>query len=474
MSRQYKMQMSVDLQTIHPEVTGSCILVVIRFPNGEKYKLLVDCGLFQEPNHLQLNEEPFPFKAENLDAVLVTHNHIDHIGRLPCLTRHGYCAPIMATEITAELIPTALGDTYKILATNARLKKTKPIYSQNDVQKTVRLIEGYPYEKPIKLHEHIDCCFLENGHVVGAGMILLQIKYPGEQDINFLFTGDYKRQNYFTGVAQLPEWVKKLPLHVVCESTYGEKSRNCKTIKCFKQNVANEIINGNSVVIPVFAFERGQVIFSVLKQIQEEYGITFPVFADSKLLFNYTQRFIRLSKQYFCEERCFFMPKYLTWVTTYTRAKFMQEDGAKVFVVTSGMGSMGPAQTYIPNFIVRGDASIHFTGYQCENTLGRTLQDEKGNFVKINGQMLKRRAQLYFTGEFTGHAKPTEIRDELLKELKACRTISLNHGTYKAEEDFAKFLISSNICKSVNILDRTNVFRFNAWGVTKVFPSKFS
>ena len=122
----------VDVMAVHKEVTGSCILNVIKFPDGTTKKVLIDCGLFQEPNYLELNKT-LPFKPENIDYVIVTHNHVDHVGRLPLLVKNGYRGKIYTSMDTSILIRHALADSYKVIRQKAKLANEKCLYSEKDV-----------------------------------------------------------------------------------------------------------------------------------------------------------------------------------------------------------------------------------------------------------------------------------------------------------------------------------------------------
>ena len=216
----------VDVIALHKEVTGSCILNIVKFPDGNTKKIIVDCGLFQEMDYSELNKN-LPFDAGDIDYVVVTHNHVDHTGRLPLLVKNGYRGNIHMSYSTSKLIPNALEDSYKVLKNKSKMANEPQLYSDSDVEETLKLVKGHPFEEAIWLDDNIKLTFFMNGHLPGAIIVLMQIKYRDCSDkyyenINLLFTGDYNNRNIFFDVKPLPKWVYQLPITIVQESTYGD------------------------------------------------------------------------------------------------------------------------------------------------------------------------------------------------------------------------------------------------------------
>lgn len=230
-----KCRFYADVMAMNEGVTGSCNFVTVKFPSGETLRFVAECGLFQEREYNELNSI-LPFNAENVEFSLVTHVHIDHIGRLPYMVKKGFCKPIYATETTCKLLPLALADSFKVLKSASKRNNDKCLYSDIDVDKTLSLLKPCQYNETIKVHNNVSVTFLNNGHIVGAALILVQISYPGYEDINLLFTGDYNNKNIFFDIHPIPEWILQLPLTVIQESTYGNMNSNIIT-KCFKENI---------------------------------------------------------------------------------------------------------------------------------------------------------------------------------------------------------------------------------------------
>ena len=136
----------VDLMAVHSEVTGSCNLVIVKYPDGETTRFIVDCGLFQEKEYSQYNKD-FPFEAKNIEFALVTHNHVDHIGRLPLLMKKGFEGKIYTTKATQVLSRYALADSYKVLKDVAKRNHEPQLYSETDVDKTKEHIVGFDFEE---------------------------------------------------------------------------------------------------------------------------------------------------------------------------------------------------------------------------------------------------------------------------------------------------------------------------------------
>lgn len=467
-----KCQFYVDIMAMHPEVTGSCNLVIIKFPDGTTKRIAVDCGLFQEREYSRLNST-LPFIAENLDICLVTHVHVDHIGRLPYLVKCGYRGPIYATEATCKLLPLALGDSYKVLNSVAKRENVKCLYSEGDVDLTFQQIKPCVYGRTFQADENVKVTFFNNGHLVGAALILLQISYPGQEDINILFTGDYNNKNLFFDVDELPDWVKNLPITVVQESTYGDMD-STEITYCFKENVLKCISNNGTVVALVFSLGRSQEILYVLKEMQDsgELDVNVPIYFDGNLAVRYTDLYTKgvLGIRKDMED---FLPRNMQIVDKMSRSDILNDINSKIIVTSSGTGSYGPAQVYLPKYLTRENTLIQFTGYTMEGTLGYRLKTaQKDDVVEIGGLLVKKKAEVEYTTEFSAHAKADEMID-FLKKFKDLRFVMVNHGETSTKSSFARRILNEVDTKEVGILGEEYFFRIDHYGLVKTLPSKF-
>ena len=467
-----KLRTYVDVMALHNEVTGSCNFIVVKMPTKETFRIAVDCGLFQERVNTIYNKE-FPFDVEKLDYVLITHNHIDHIGRLPHLIKKQYSGSIYCSKPTKMLIPLALGDSYKLTKELYRSLNTEMPYSFDDVLETQKRLKEVDFDKTIALNRYIKVTFFRNGHLPGAALILIQIQFEDEDAINLLFTGDYNNKNIFFDVPELPDWVKELPLTIIQESTYGNMESS-EMIPCFRNNVSKKIKDGGTVIIPAFSLGRSQEILKTLRTMQDdgELDPNIPVYLDGNLAINYT--ILYLNKELdLRDDSDDFLPYDTTFVCKDIRDEILNSVEPKIVVTTSGSGSYGTAPLYLKHYIGDNKALIHFTGYLFEESFGRTLKDTPdGEFVKIGGELEEKKAQVEFTAEYSAHAKADEMI-EFLKKFKNLKAVLVNHGEPKTKEIFAKRIAKEVSVKSVAILNRDNLFRISPWGIVKSIPTEF-
>lgn len=467
----------VDVMALHKEVTGSCILNNIHFPNGTTKKVLIDCGIFQEMDYLELNKS-LPFDASNIDYVIVTHNHVDHTGRLPFLVKKGYRGKIHMSYDTSTLIKNALFDSYKVLKRRAELNNESVLYTENDVDLTLSLVEGHPFEEAIWLDDNIKLTFFMNGHLSGAIIVLMQIRYHDREkhyeNINMLFTGDYNNKNMFFDVSPIPKWVHQLPISIIQEATYGDM--NSSEIEyVFEKNILEAVSKSYEIVIPVFSLGRSQEIMYTLKQWQDAGKLdkNIPIYFDGKLGMKYTSLFT--SGALLMKESCKnFLPENFTYVNgNDVRESILKDEKCKIILTTSGMGSYGPAQIYLPAFLKRPNALIHFTGYLSEGTLGRRLLDsQKNDAVEISGLKVKKLADVKFTSEFSAHAKADELI-QFLKDFENIKLVLINHGDNLKKDAYASRVLNEINPKDVGILGRDYLFRLDGYGFIKPMSTKF-
>lgn len=467
-----KSKFHVDVMSLSEEVTGSCHLCVIKTPNKDTIKFIVDCGLFQEEQYNKYNET-VPFNPDELSFILVTHNHTDHIGRLPLLAKLGFYNTIYATNLTKTLMRESLQDTCGILGQVAKRNHTRPLYNVNDLEKTLNLTTGVEYLEELQVHENVSVTFLDNGHLPGASMILVKISYPGEEDIFILFTGDYSKNSTFFDVKEIPKFVFDLPITIVQESTYATTYSE-SIMQVFEENVSKAVSEDKTVIIPVFSLGRSQELMLKLKRMQDSGKLdkNVPVYLDGKLSIRYTNIYARSSDTFRDESKDFF-PNNFSFVTKDTRLDIIADTGCKIILTSSGMGSYGPAPLYITNYISSPKALIHFVGYPAVGTVSRKLKDaEKGTFVKIGGVKKQKMCDIEYTQEFSSHAKLDEIL-EFLKHFKNIKLLLVNHGEYECKENLAEQSILSNLSKDVAIESRSSFYRIGRYGLIKELTTKF-
>lgn len=462
----------VDIMSLHEEVTGSLNFAVVKFPDGRTMRFVVDCGLFQEREYDDYNSM-LPFNAENIDFCLITHVHVDHIGRLPFMVQRGFCKNIYASETTCKLLPIALGDSFKVLNSVSKRKHVGSLYSEVDVDKTLSLLKPCKYEETIQINDNVKVTFLNNGHLVGASLILVQISYPECEDINLLFTGDYNNKNMFFDVNPIPNWILDLPLTIIQESTYGDMDSS-EMHECFEANIKECLDSAGTVVALVFSLGRAQEILYTLKKMQDlkKLSVEIPIYFDGKLAVKYTNLYIKDGLNIKPEMRDF-LPQNLTFVDKVNRGQLLEDYSKKIIVTTSGMGSYGPAQTYIPRYITRDNALIHFTGYTAEGTLGNRLKETAiGESVEVGGLVARKRARVEYTTEYSAHAKADEMI-EFLQQFNNLKLVLVNHGETNTKKVFAERISDEVKTKQVGILGRSYFFRVDTYGLVKTLSTKF-
>ena len=464
----------VDIMDIHDKVTGSCHLCVVKDQYGENMKFIVDCGMFQEEGGDELNKK-IPFNASEVAFCLVTHNHIDHTGRLPFLVQNGFSGNIYATETTCNLLPEALKDSCSIIKSRAKSTGTKPLYSDEDLEKTLSLCKPCAYDSTIHINDHVKVNFFQNAHLPGAAIILVRITSQGNDDINILFTGDYNNKNVFLNDVCIPEWVLELPITIVQESTYGDTDSS-EIETCFNDNIIKAVKKEWTIIVPVFSLGRAQEILYRLKQLQEagEIDKEIPIYLDGKLAIRYTNMYLD-GLAGIRKDMLDFLPENLTYVDKILRKTLLsnEDNSCKIILASSGMGSYGPARSYIPAYLGNKKALIHFAGYTAVNTMGRRIKDAPyEEIVNVGGLLIKKRATVEYTSEFSAHAR-ANIIIKFLKQFLKVQLIILNHGEPLVKEQLAPRILNEVSAKHVGILSRETLFRIDHFGFVKTIPTKF-
>lgn len=429
---------SVDISVKNKMVTGSAIMVTAHRVEGD-IKFLVDCGIYQgEEDYEEKNYARFDFRPENLSFLLITHVHADHSGRVPLLYKRGFYQRSYCTEDTATLLKYALPDDAKIMKISAKRNDMKPLYDDKDVENALKNVVAEPFNETFEPYEGVKVTFFKNAHLIGAATILVQIQSYGNEDINLLFLGDYNRKNMFFEVEELPEWVRELPLHIICESTYGHVDSADVRKPVFADNIVKWVNEEKkTIVIPTLSLGRYQEIAYVLKKMQDDclLSTSIPIWFDGNLAIKYCNAY-----KYFLQissDKKAFLPFNSDFVTD--RESVLGYKGHQIIVTTSGGANFGPAPDYVNAFIERKDAAFHFTSYLWEESLGKNMLDtEKGEYVKVGSVLKKKIADVSTTSEYSGHATRDQLL-EFLKTLKNIRSIEVTHGEPDVRQMFGEY-----------------------------------
>lgn len=429
------------------EVTGSCHLL-----ESGKRTVALDCGLFQghraEANRKNLE---LPVAIDRLTAIVLSHAHIDHSGRLPYLARRGYKGRIWATPATRDLCALMLADSAHIQAKDAEYlarhhrSYIEPLYSQDDVRRTIDLMQTVPYERPFEIAPGVEGRFLDAGHILGSAMIVLDCRMEKHRR-RLVYTGDLGRAGQaIIRDPQIPHQAD----HVIMESTYGNRTHPAtksmrKELGAIVRATASR---GGRVLIPAFAVGRTQEIIYDLHVLLKEGRIpAIPIYVDSPLAIDVTgvfamhpEVFDRSEPLLAAGEEPFTFP-----LVRYTRS--VDESKAlntirhpMVIIAASGMAESGRILHHLANGAADPRNTILIVGFQAQHTLGRRIV-ERQPVIRVFGEDVPLRAEVQVLNGYSAHADREELMQWLTGTTKAARhrpVVSLVHGEAEAQDELA-------------------------------------
>ena len=436
-------------------VTGSKYLL-----EANDTRLLVDCGLFQERNLKERNWEPFPFSPESIDALLLTHAHVDHCGLLPKLVREGFHGKVYCTAATAEISEIVLMDSAHLQEEDAEFKRKRheresrkgphpelPLYTEDDAKAVMPLLSPLRYKEAIPISNGIEATFYDAGHILGSSMVKVKVNQNG-QERTIVFSGDIGRQ----GGALLhdPTFFDDAD-YVVVESTYGNRlHQDPQSV----EDRLSEVINytqkaGGNIVVPSFALERAQELLYHLNKLLIKNQIPhLMVFVDSPMATSVTEVFERYPEllnekmaEFLNQKGSLFDFRGLKFVRTIDESKAINHiKGTVIIIAGSGMCTGGRIKHHLVQNITRPESTILFVGYQAVGTLGRQITDGFKK-VRILGQTYPVRARVVQMDGFSAHAD----RDDLFKWISNLRSpprhVFVTHGEPDSAQSLANLII---------------------------------
>jgi len=394
--------MAIKLQFLGAvqNVTGSRHLLEA---NGTK--ILVDCGLYQERQFRARNWEPFTCPPESLDAVLLTHAHLDHCGLLPKLVKEGFKGKIYCTAATSEIVQIILLDSAHIQEEDAKYKlkrhkregrkgpyPVEPLYTTAEAEACFPQFSTVKYKKPIEIGAGVEATFCDAGHVLGSSIIKVKVSQDG-QDRTVIFSGDIGRPD--RPIVQDPSIVEQAD-YVLVESTYGDRVHEGPedTKKLIAEVINSTRQAGGNIIVPSFALERSQELLYYINELLLEKAIEpLPVFLDSPMASRITKVFQK-HRELYDEEMTEFMRRNkspfefsgLKMAGTSDESKAINHIRGTIMVIAgSGMCTGGRIKHHMVNNITRPENTIMFVGYQANGTLGRRIVNGEKE-VRILGQ----------------------------------------------------------------------------------------
>jgi metallo-beta-lactamase family protein len=435
-------------------VTGSCYLI-----ETDEARVLVDCGMFQgSRTERELNFRDFPFDPSSLDAMLLTHAHIDHTGLIPKLVKHGFSQKIHCTHATVDLCGVMLPDSGFIQESEAKFQNERnrrrglpeipPIYTLEDAQRALEHFSGLEYKTWIEPAKGIRARWWNAGHLLGSASIEVEVGQKGNPPIRILFSGDIGPDH------KMLETNPEAPTgydFVVCESTYGGKDRFERSEDKRRELMAAELnaaaARKGALLIPSFAVERTQeVVTDIVTLMDRGLAPKANIFIDSPLANKASAIFKKHAKSLQNGDELFkaFASPLLRTTETVDDSKAINRlSGFFIVVAASGMCEAGRIRHHLKNHLYKSSTTVLLVGFQAAGSLGQVLESG-AEMVKIQGEDIQVKATIRQFEDYSGHADGPELVQWLKERLPIAKNVFLTHG-----EDEPQIALQQSISGSI-------------------------
>lgn len=426
------------------EVTGSNYLL-----SAAGTQVLIDCGLWQGHKFSEdKNNQEFVYDPKEISALVLTHAHLDHCGRLPLLYKRGFRGVIYATAATREFAALILEDSQHLLAEEAQRHGLEPLYDKDDLTGCLTLFKDVDYHQTVQINSQLSFELYDAGHILGSAEILFQAE--GKK---IIFSGDLG--NPPVPILRPTENIPEADV-VVMEATYGgrlhEEARERYLL--LASAVYESVSMQGVLMIPAFALERTQeIIFELDKLVEHKEIPRIPVFVDSPLAIAATEIFPRYKKYFNVEAKqaiaagndIFKFPELLMTKTANQSKRINDVKAPKIIIAGSGMCMGGRILHHLEHYLGDFRSQVLIIGYQVENSLGRKLLDHE-KIVKINGREITVKAKVRAIGAYSAHADQAKLLAWLKEIKRKPARIFITHGELSQQEILAqKIKIAYNI-----------------------------
>ncbi|HMP67512.1 MAG TPA: MBL fold metallo-hydrolase [Candidatus Paceibacterota bacterium] len=406
---------------------------------SEKTAIMIDCGLTQGVNFEPTsdpNRKSFPYNPADIDFLIVTHAHTDHIGRIPKLVKDGFSGQIFSTKQTKEIAELMFDDALSILSNEARKKNIDPLYEKRDIVAALSMWETHDYHQSFDLNDEFSILFKDAGHILGSAIVNIRHKETAK---NIVFTGDLG--NTPTPLIRNTEEITDAD-YLIMESVYGDRNHAKKLERKEKlREILQKIIDRKgTLLIPVFSLEKTQVILHEMNDLIEGGRIpSVPVFFDSPLGIRLTEIYQKQFKNFNkkVQERIksgddiFDFPKLTKTYSRDESESIRKTPSPKIIIASSGMSTGGRILYHEKEYLPDPKNAILFIGYQVPGSIGRAIEEGTRD-VKIDGQMLPIKAQIHTVSGYSSHMDSDNLVEFVSKTADRVKKVFVVMGEPKS------------------------------------------